>query len=488
MRSGHLLALCLSVSTVQAQEADPLLSSDSKIRTSAMQELAKSQDIPKYREMLKDENFLLRKAAVFALARQNTTDASPEQRKSAVEALEAALQDSVFSIRFEAARTLGNWNIATGEAVLVEALLDTNPLRRRQAAEALFHVGTSLSIKNLVYNLRDADFTVRRACIDALCKITGQNFNFEATKAEYIPLEEGKRRALIDDRKNTLQEFNSKKSDLKPAESKLLRMDMLGKISMAFKDALGAHVSEYSSRNDASIAQWQQWWLDNKDADRIAWLTSGLKHENPATRRISVLSLGDIGAVGSHDAIVEKLQDADSDVVVAACRSLGKLGKKESIPHLLTLLKSTAGVERTDASKLNRNFAAYQALLDLTQADYNSTPSTWEEWWERSKDFFSVGQDLPKGVYNVRLKSVSGSSAELEVKLFYKAKQQWFTNTYTVKEGEEVGADGVEHSYEINGRTYKRNFSMKPGLKVTRIGSGSVTLAREKQESTLRLP
>ncbi len=487
----HLTLSLLTVATLAGnlQAEDPLLSKDLQVRKDAMISLARDQDVAKCQRLLASDNFALRKAAVFALARLNTPGIAADITQQATTALKSALADDSFIIRFEAARTLGRWGVSDGEPILVDALAHTNPLRRRQSAEALFFVGSSKSIKNLIYNLTDADYTVRRSSIEALRKITGQNFGYVSVDPRYLPMEFDQRKELLALRSELLEELNT---DQNPEDLKQQRFEAMDKVSQEFKRAIDARAVEMIDRRRVAIRGWKDWWLSNKTGERIDWLVTGLEHENADTRRISALSLGDMQAISAHDAIINKLEDDDTDVTVAACRALAKLNQKDSLPALIEMMASHEDADRTEKGRLIRSYAAYQALLGMTQANYSSLSRVWKDWWERSEDFFEIGRDLPHGDYNVRVLSRSGNSITFEVRLYHHATKEWFVDSFTENLGDVLGESEIEHTFTISGREFTRLDDMRPGLVVQKVLGDTVILKVDDEKSgttyTLRLP
>jgi hypothetical protein len=98
------------------------------------------------------------------------------------EKLIESLRDPEPSVRWESARRLGEMKDGRSVMPLIGALMDEHPYTRRRAAASLGNLQDLRAVEPLVKSLRDEDAFVQKYSLEALTKITGQQFGNDPKK------------------------------------------------------------------------------------------------------------------------------------------------------------------------------------------------------------------------------------------------------------------------------------------------------------------
>jgi hypothetical protein len=98
------------------------------------------------------------------------------------EKLIESLRDPDPSVRWESARRLGEMKDSRSVVPLIGALTDEHPYTRRRAAASLGNLQDFRAVDPLVKSLRDEDTFVQKYALEALIKLTGQQFGNDPEK------------------------------------------------------------------------------------------------------------------------------------------------------------------------------------------------------------------------------------------------------------------------------------------------------------------
>jgi hypothetical protein len=118
------------------------------------------EQVPELVKLLKDPDFSLRLAAVFALGQMQAKEQVPEIVK--------LLKDSDSVVRSAAADALGQMQAKEQAPEVVRLLKDSNPYVRNAAAHALGQMRAKEEVPELIALLKDSDANVRSAAAEAL--------------------------------------------------------------------------------------------------------------------------------------------------------------------------------------------------------------------------------------------------------------------------------------------------------------------------------
>ncbi len=389
------------------QLIDDLDNPDKNVRADAVSELNDIGGEKAIRAMiraLKDEDPIVRRLAAGGLStisdssaveplietlrdkdeyvRQNAAEALQEiGDKRAVEPLTKVLEDRYRDVRWSAVRALAEFGDKTAVAPLVRALKDEDSTVRWAAAKALGAIGGNEAVEALRSLWKqDTNKHLQQAVAYGLAKITGDN---EAITFLKESLHSG----------NWVMRQRA--------------AEWLGKIGD--KTAVG-HLIEALKDNDHGVRKFAAKALGEiGDKRAIEPLIKALEDDDSTVRSSAAVALGDIGdekaleplrelwkktedgtdrlAIacglfkinGDKDAfefITEAIKSKDSYFQWCALETLEKIGNKEVIQPLISVLKFN------DAS--DRHFARV-ALKKITKQDFSTDYQKWKAWYEKSK-------------------------------------------------------------------------------------------------------
>jgi len=227
-----------------------------------------------------------------------------------------------------ALRTLDGASSHLAVADVVDRLGDPDPLVREEAARTLGRIGADDAVDPLVGHLRDADSTIRPEAAQAL----GQLGDPRAVPA----LREGLADPLPEVR-SACAEALDRIDRPRPPEPALRTLRTLDADAVADQvpDIL-AHLADPDPlvREEAALALGRAGSPDAVDA-----LVRCLRDPASTIRPEAAQALGQIGDPRAVPALIEGLSIPSPEVQDACARALGDIGGRESVHHLLGLLK-----------------------------------------------------------------------------------------------------------------------------------------------------
>lgn len=228
-------------------------------------------------------------------------------------------------------------------------------LERWSSAYALGELRNLIAVDPLIMTIRDIDFDVRRAVIEALGKIA----DLKATPYIISALEDPEREVKIaaikslgklKDRKATkpLIEF-LKFLDVSDYDLRKFAVHQLGEI----KDPLAVDILLELLR-DTSISQYVIRALVKIGEKAVEPLIQSLQDKDETVRRLSCFALGRIRSLRAVDYLIEKLKDENREVQEEAIRALGRLADKKAVDHLIDILENNKYLQLQAALALKR--------------------------------------------------------------------------------------------------------------------------------------
>jgi eukaryotic-like serine/threonine-protein kinase len=273
-------------------------------------------------QQLKDNNKLVRAAALAALARMD----GPFD----MELLCNLLLDPEIDVQNKAIDAVIRANDPETIKYLIPVLKDENEYARRAAVEVLNEVGNAKSVKELLEAVSDDDWWVRSRAADALGKIGGPKV-VEAVLQLVGDQDEDIRRAAI-------EILNQTKDDR-----------AVGHLIEATKD--------------------KDWWVSERAVDALAEIGSKravprllemLETTPPRSLPVVVRALGRLGDYKVIDSVLPMLQRDEKEIRLEAITSLAKLADERRLEAIRVQIQSqTTNNEQTVAQ------AALRALSDL---------------------------------------------------------------------------------------------------------------------------
>ena len=273
-------------------------------------------------EALKDESWLVRSGAAWALGRIRDVEA--------IQPLAAATEDQDNWVRRNAVVALGDIGAARVAEPLVKSLKDEDNWVQRYSVESLAKVGQP-AVEPLVNMLKNEDRDVRWNVIDALSRIK------DPSVVELLTL--------------ALRDGNS---DIR--ERAVEALDKLG----------------WKPEDDMAEARYfivkKQWKKLAKLGNKaVAPLIEALRDKTQPVRWGAAWALGEIKDVRAVEPLVEALKDEDSWIQMDAVQALGKIGKP-SVDLLVIALQDESWVTRSKAAEALGKIGDKRAVEPLIEA------------------------------------------------------------------------------------------------------------------------
>jgi HEAT repeat protein len=307
-------------------------------------------------EALKDEYYLVRRAAVAALERVDdervieplmnaVSDWEPgvqcaavtalgrQKDKRSIETLIGALKDEYLQVRKAAAQALEQMPYARAVEPLIDALRDWEPTVREAAAKALVRIG-SPAVESLALVLKFCNRELRTLAAEALGEIKDER----AIEPLMIALK---------DEDQQVREAAAKALNLlkwQPADDGQRVLSLLARDSQ--------HTSIFKE-TDAEL------------------LIAMLKADRVFLRRKAANQLGRIKAERAFEPLVSSLKDPNRSVREAAAEALGQMPDARAIKPLIDALRDSDGGVRQAAAAALVEFgnAAVQPLVEALEDD-----------------------------------------------------------------------------------------------------------------------
>ncbi len=228
-------------------------------------------------------------------------------------------------------------------------------LERWSSAYALGELRNLIAVDPLIMAIRDRDFDVRRAVIEALGKISDP----KATPYIISALDDQEREVKIaaikalgklKDRRATkpLIEF-LKFLDVSDYDLRKFVVHQLGEI----KDPLAVDIL-LELLKDTSISQYVIRALVKIGEEAVEPLIQALQDKDETVRKLSCFALGKIRSLRAVDYLIEKLKDKNREVQEEAVRSLGRLADKKAVDYLVDILENNKYLQLQSALALKR--------------------------------------------------------------------------------------------------------------------------------------
>jgi serine/threonine-protein kinase len=273
-------------------------------------------------QQLKDNNKLIRAAALSALARMD----GPFD----MEVLCGLLLDPEIDVQNKAIDAVIRANDPETIKYLIPVLKNENEYARRAAVEVLNEVGNAKSIKELLEAVSDDDWWVRSRAADALGKIGGPK--------------------VVD---AVLQLIGDQDEDVRRSAVEILNQTK--------DDRAIGHLIDATKDKD--------WWVSERAVDALAEIGSKravprlveMLDTTPArSLPVVVRALGRLGDYKVIDSVLPMLQRDEKEIRLEAIQSLAKLADERRLEHIRVQIQAqTANNEQTVAQ------AALRALSDL---------------------------------------------------------------------------------------------------------------------------
>jgi len=273
-------------------------------------------------QQLKDNNKLIRAAALAALARM--------EGPFDMELLCNLLLDPEIDVQNKAIDAVIRANDPETIKYLIPVLKNENEYARRAAVEVLNEVGNAKSIKELLEAVSDDDWWVRSRAADALGKIGGPKV-VEAVLQLIGDQDEDVRRAAV-------EILNQTKDDR-----------AIGHLIEATKD--------------------KDWWVSERAVDALAEIGSKravprlveMLDSTPArSLPVVVRALGRLGDYKVIDSVLPMLQRDEKEIRLEAITSLAKLADERRLEHIRVQIQAHTGNNEQTVAQ-----AALRALSDL---------------------------------------------------------------------------------------------------------------------------
>jgi len=251
----------------------------------------------------------------------------------AIPGLLKALEDQDSSVRWSAAKALGNLGSVEAIPGLLKALENKVPCVRWNAVYALGMIGNVEAIPGLLKALEDQDSGVRESAVNAL----GMIGNVEA-----IP--------------EVLQALEGKDSDVHRSGADAPSLKIIpGAIKLIDSQNPGFHRMMVGALKETG------------NVEAIPEMLKALEDQDSFVRKCAAYGLGMIGSVEVIPRLFKALEDQDSDVRESAVNALGMIGSVEAIPGLLKALEDQDFFVRWRAASLLRRVGSHLQLAVLWQ-------------------------------------------------------------------------------------------------------------------------
>lgn len=228
-------------------------------------------------------------------------------------------------------------------------------IERWSAAYSLGELRNPIAVDPLIMAIRDRDFDVRRAVVEALGKIGDQKATPYIISALDDPEKEVKIAAIralgkLKDRRATkpLIEF-LKFLDESDYDLRKFAIHQLGEIG----DPSAVDIL-LELLKDPSVSQYVIRALVKIGEEAVDPLLQALNDRDPVVRKLSCFALGKIRSFRAVDHLIEKLKDEDREVQEEAIRALGRIADKKAVDHLVEILESDKFLQLQAALALKR--------------------------------------------------------------------------------------------------------------------------------------
>ncbi|WGI16656.1 HEAT repeat domain-containing protein [Methanonatronarchaeum sp. AMET-Sl] len=278
-------------------------------------------------------------------------------------------------VRMDAALALGRIEDERAVKPLIKVLKDTDKDVRKNAAISLGSIGSKKAINPLSKLLDDKHPEVRRETVNSLGLIGGEKVKpllIKAAKDKDESVREQTILSLSDyigkDVMDTIVGGLSDEKDVVREAAAFSLMDFLSKIPEKRSHEIRKEISQRLERFDSeldykkilmaaedgkrlSIRRNAIWLLGQiGDKEVVNKLITFLKEEDPQIRRMSTLSLINIGNE-SVNPLLDKLDSNDKKVKKMAVYALGEIGDRRAIDRVKKLMEDESEEVRIFASK-----------------------------------------------------------------------------------------------------------------------------------------
>jgi HEAT repeat protein len=340
---------------------------------------------PYLRQVLKDEDWRIRRAAAEALGQIGDPQATP--------ALIQALRDEDFWVRRAAAEALGQIGDPQATPALAQALRDEMWLVRLAAAEALGQIGDPQATPALIQALQDEDSDVRRAAARALRKIDAKDTRAipEDWEIHVVVPKDVIRTVQARSEEHRIVIWTLEIGDpqavpilieaLKHGNRIAVRSTTIEALREIGAPAVLALVQALKDKNRDKDVRWTAasllWWIGDPQATPA--LMEALKDEDSDVREAAAWALAKIGDPQATPALIQALQDKDRDVREAAARALLKLlpvSPPQNEQERRAWQKRMASIRR--AARRAKEYELLAAVLER-QAAWEAALSPWQD-------------------------------------------------------------------------------------------------------------
>jgi HEAT repeat protein/tRNA A-37 threonylcarbamoyl transferase component Bud32 len=319
---------------------------------------------------LKDNNKLIRSAALSALARMD----GPID----IALLTGMLRDPEIEVQNKAVDVVVKANHPDTVKHLVEVLKDENEYARRAGVEVLNAVGNSKSVKYLLEVIADSDWWVRTRAADALGKIGGPR--------------------VVDAVMSLIKDENQ---DIRRAAIEILNQT---------KDERAvAQLIEATRDHD--------WWVSERAVDALAEIGSQkalprfieMLHGEAKSLPTVIRAIGKIGDQKSIEHLLPMLQRSENDIKVEAIAALTKLADERRAETIRTRFQSLSSGDGTISQAVARAMTELDNRFSSTQLAANQRAVQMQE---PSKTLLVDNQEIAAVV---RENEAMAQSAKLDI-------------------------------------------------------------------------
>ncbi|MBT8142148.1 MAG: HEAT repeat domain-containing protein, partial [Gammaproteobacteria bacterium] len=279
---------------------------DPVIRAHIIRILAKFRDTKVVRTLeglLNDKNAIVRKAALESLTKLGAA--------ADIKSLCAMLEDNDIGVQEQAVEAISRLNHPDTAKHLLDVLKSENEYARRSAVEVLNDIGTVENMKQLLQAILDEDWWVRSRAADAMSKIGGPK--------------------VVD---SVLGLIHDENEDLRRIAVEIL---------VTTKDPRAEQQLIKALQDD-------DWWVRERAADALSEMGSGgaipnlvkILGKNPKSDPIIIRAIGKLGNENNVAQIMPYAEKSDELVKVEALRAVIDLAGKDTVKHVVALLKDQA--------------------------------------------------------------------------------------------------------------------------------------------------